>query len=180
MWYERILTVYEPVLMQMNSSGSPSGSSLDALCESGPMSIPPRRRWWVLGWLALYVVAVAVVVLSPVSYADFVNAAGDWLRDDLGVTFFGSGWIEFGANVLMFVPLGFLLTLLFEHPWYGVALALVLSAGVELAQFFIPSREPSVRDVVANVLGAALGAALAWLIVLRRGRRRRAPVEAAV
>lgn len=132
------------------------------------MSAPTRRPVWVPWALGVYVVAVAVVVLSPVSYGAIVHALGDGIRDILGISSFGSGWIEFAANVVMFVPLGFLLTLLLRNHWYGVVLALVLSAGVELAQLVIPSRQPSLRDVVANVLGAAVGAALAWVIVLRR------------
>ncbi|HTH05531.1 MAG TPA: VanZ family protein, partial [Ilumatobacteraceae bacterium] len=99
-----------------------------------------------------------------------VNRIGDWLRYDVGIDWFGSGWIEFGANILMFVPLGFLLSLLFRRPWVGVVLAVVLSAVAEVAQIIIPSRQPTLRDILANTLGAALGAALAWLIVLRRGR----------
>ena len=132
------------------------------------MSAPMRRPVWVLWAIGVYIVAVAVVVLSPVSYGAIVHAIGDGIRDILGISSFGSGWIEFGANVLMFVPLGFLLTLLLRNHWYGVVLALVLSAGVELAQIVIPARQPSLRDVVANLLGAAVGAALAWIIVLRR------------
>jgi hypothetical protein len=140
-----------------------------AVWEGG---IVQTRLRWVLGFLALYVLAIALVVLTPVSYSGIVNAIGDWIHDDLGITFFGSGWIEFAGNVLMFVPLGFLLTLLFRHPWYGTILAVVLSAGVELAQIVIPDRQASVRDVVSNGIGALVGAFLAWLIVLRRERRR--------
>lgn len=142
-----------------------------------PMSAPTRRPVWAIWALGVYVVAVAVVVLSPVSYRVVVHAIGDGIRDVLRVSSFGSGWIEFGANVVMFVPLGFLLTLLLRNHWYGVVLALVLSAGVEIAQIVIPSRQPSLRDIVANVLGAAVGAALAWIIVLRRpsGRGSDAP-----
>jgi VanZ family protein len=105
-----------------------------------------------------------------------VNAIDSWIRSDLGITFFGSGWIEFVANILMFVPLGLLLTLLLRHHWYGVILALVISVAAELAQAFIPSREPSLRDVLANVLGAAIGAGIAWIVVLRRERRPAEPV----
>ena len=120
--------------------------------------------------LAVYAAVVALVLLTPVSYGGAVNALGHWIRFDLGITAFGSGWIEFAANILMFVPLGLLLTLLFTHPWRGVVLALVLSAGAELAQFVIPSRQPSLRDVLANVAGAGIGAAIAWLLVLRKRR----------
>lgn len=136
------------------------------------------RRSWAVGGLIAYGVAVALIVLLPVGYSGIVNGMGDWLRYDLGVTFFGSGWIEFVANILMFAPLGFLLTLLFRHPWYGIVLALTLSAAVELVQIVIPSRQPSLRDVLANVLGAAVGAAIGWLVVRRQRRHQRATADA--
>lgn len=129
------------------------------------------RRRWVIGGLAVYALVVGVILLAPISYSGIVHAIGDWLMRDLGIGGFGSGWIEFGANILMFVPLGFLLTLLFRHHWYGVVLALALSAAAEVAQSIIPSRQTSLRDILANTLGAMLGAALAWLFVLRRDRR---------
>ena len=129
-----------------------------------------RRPAWVLACLSLYGVAVLLVVLLPVGYADIVAAVSDWIQQLPGLAPFGSGWIEFGANILMFAPLGLLLTLLFRHPWYGVALA--LSVGVEVAQVIIPSRHPSLRDVAANVAGAALGAGIAWLIIRSQQRRR--------
>ncbi len=138
----------------------------------GTDALRTRRLWAIVG-LAAYGAAVALIVLLPVSYSGIVNGIGDWVRDGLGVTSFGSGWIEFVANILMFVPLGFLLTLLFRHPWYGIALALTLSAAVELVQIVIPSRQPSLRDVLANVLGAAVGAAVAWMVVRRQRRLER-------
>lgn len=136
----------------------------------GP-SIPPRRRSWVVVGLTVYLLAVVLVLVLPVGYSDIVQTIADALRNAAGAASFGSGWIEFVANILMFAPLGFLLTLLFRHPWYGVLLALTLSAGAELVQLVIPSRQASLRDILANVLGAAIGAALAWLIVLRREHR---------
>lgn len=137
------------------------------------MSAPTSfSRRWVLVCLGVYAFACAIVVLTPVSYAKIVHAIAEWLESAGGITGFGSGWIEFAANILMFLPLGFLLTLLFRHPWYGVALALALSIAVELAQIVIPSRQPTLRDIAANTAGAAIGAALAWLVVLRRRRRR--------
>ncbi|MDL5352378.1 VanZ family protein [Microbacterium sp. zg-YB36] len=130
-------------------------------------------RRWVLGGLALYAVLVGLVLLLPVSYGAVVNALADALRRFSGLGAFGSGWIEFTANIVMFVPLGFLLTLLVRRHWLGVVVALTVSVAAELAQLLIPSREPSLRDVLANTLGAGLGAALAWLLVLRRQRARR-------
>ena len=127
-------------------------------------------RPWLLAALAGYGLAAAGILLAPFSVTGLLDEFSRWVRDDLQITAFGSGWLEFLANILMFVPLGLLLTLLFAHPWRGVVLALLLSAGAELAQFVLPSRQPSLRDVLANVAGAAIGAAIAWLLVLRRRR----------
>ena len=127
----------------------------------------------------MHVATVALVVLSPISYSTILHAITHWLDATLHVGGFGSGWVEFLANVVMFLPLGFLLALLFRRPWHGVMLALGLSIVVELAQIVIPSRQPSLRDILANALGAALGAFPAWLLVLRRDRRRAGSVDAA-
>ncbi|UJP08878.1 VanZ family protein [Microbacterium sp. KUDC0406] len=144
------------------------------------MEIFVHKRIWVRWALAAYLVAVGLIVLLPVSYSEIIAAIWNGIRTDLGLTFFGAGWVEFTANVLMFLPLGFLLTLLFRHPWYGTLLALVLSAGVEVAQIVIPDRVASLRDIVANTLGAAIGAFLAWLLFLRRDHKRsRAAARAA-
>lgn len=126
---------------------------------------------WLLAALAVYGLAAAAILLAPFSVTGLLDEFSRWVRDDLHVTAFGSGWLELLANILMFVPLGLLLTLVFAHPWRGVVLALLLSAGAELAQFILPSRQPSLRDVFANVAGAAIGAAIGWLVMLRRRRR---------
>lgn len=63
-----------------------------------------KHRSWVLGGLVAYLLAVLVILVLPVSYAGIVNAVGDWLQAGLGVRGFGTGWIEFVANILMFAP----------------------------------------------------------------------------
>ncbi|MGF6823710.1 glycopeptide antibiotics resistance protein [Microbacterium sp. ZKA21] len=128
--------------------------------EQGP-------RLWVVASLVVYLLLVVAVLVLPVSYAQIVTGIGQVLQG-WGIGGFGTGWIEFVTNILMFAPLGFLLTLLFRHPWRGVLLALALSVGAELAQILIPSRQASPRDILANVLGAAIGAAFAWIVVRRR------------
>jgi hypothetical protein len=131
-------------------------------------------RTAVVVGLAAYLVAALVVLLSPVSPEAIVAAVTAWLRDDVGLSAVRQGWIEFGANVAMFVPLGLLVTLAFRHAWWGVAAALIISAGAELAQVLLPGRLASPRDVVANVLGAGAGAAVIVAVrAIRRGRARR-------
>ena len=58
----------------------------------------------------------------------------------------------------MFVPFGVLVGLLLRRSWLVVLLAFCLSAAIELAQLlFLPTRVPTVQDVVLNTLGTAIG-----------------------
>jgi hypothetical protein len=132
-----------------------------------------RAAAWAL---AAYVAAVAVVLLSPVSPERLVAATTALLRDDLGLVMVRQGWVEFAANVALFVPVGLLVTLVTRRLWLGVVLALVLSAGAELVQELLPGRTASLRDVLANTLGAAIGAAVA-AIAVRAARSRAARRE---
>ena len=130
-----------------------------------------RTRRWALVGLCAYGAVVVAILLLPVSYGGIVNRITTWIHETLGWEVVRSGWVEFGANIAMFVPLGFFLCLIARRPWHGLALAALLSVCAEAAQIVIPSRQPSVRDVVGNVSGAIIGALLAGL-VLAAGRRR--------
>lgn len=80
-----------------------------------------------------------------------------------------SDWM---ANILLFAPLGFLAVgaLTIDRPLpvaCGLAALVIigcaaLSAGIELTQVWFPDRTVSPNDVVAETVGAALGAGL-WL-----------------
>ena len=64
------------------------------------------------------------------------------------------------ANLILFAPLG---GVLFLRRWpvlQTVLAALLLSAGIELAQRVIPGRTTSLDDVISNTLGGAAG----WLL----------------
>ena len=68
-------------------------------------------------------------------------------------------------NVVLFVPLGFFLALLLRRPVRAALLCAVLSVGIECYQASLTSRVGAFADVVANSLGAGIGA-LAALLVL--------------
>lgn len=119
--------------------------------------------------LAVYTAAVTVIAFWPVPvdqgmrvgvlrFAAFVRANG----------FIGLQYehIEFTANLLMFIPLGLLLTLaLRPRParWAPPLVCLVASTLIELVQFtLLPQRFTTMSDVIANTIGGALG----WLIAL--------------
>lgn len=131
------------------------------------MPAPERRRRLAVAGLLAYAAAAVAVLVSPVSPGAIVEALGSWMREDLGLVRFGQGWIEFVANIVLFLPLGVLLTLLLGRAWIALVLAVTLSVAVELVQFVLPARLPSVRDVLANSFGAAAGVLLAWPFIRR-------------
>jgi glycopeptide antibiotics resistance protein len=71
---------------------------------------------------------------------------------------------DFGFNIAMFLPCGALLRLLGIRPSVATAMAALLSLGIESAQMYIPHRHPSQLDILANTLGALLGAVVATRI----------------
>jgi len=99
---------------------------------------------------------------------------------DTGISpwaFLEGGWPRYWtvfdllANVAVYVPLGFFLTLaLHRLPWRFTApiLACLLSAGVsgglEAIQTWLPSRVPSNLDLACNTLGGLLGAIWAQIV----------------
>jgi VanZ family protein len=69
------------------------------------------------------------------------------------------------ANVLLFVPLGFLFRASAASEWdrrpvTALMLGLMVSAAIEAAQLYLPGRFASLVDVTTNAFGAGLGA---WL-----------------
>jgi len=75
------------------------------------------------------------------------------------------GFAEAAANVVLFIPLGFLFRLARPRPedrWALGALAagLLASVAIELTQLFLPGRYPALLDIATNGAGAMLGA---WL-----------------
>ena len=83
------------------------------------------------------------------------------------------------GNVLLFFPLGVLLPLIWGRFrfWRGIQVAIALSLGIELVQYFSSAwgsyRATDVNDVILNVLGASLGLALVSPLWLRQRTRPR-------
>jgi glycopeptide antibiotics resistance protein len=88
---------------------------------------------------------------------------------------------DFLANVLLFVPLGFLLmgSLTVDRPWWITLLwapavllfGCCLSTAIEFTQTFFPPRCPDLNDIVGETAGAGLGTA-SWLGLGRPVTRR--------
>lgn len=105
-------------------------------------------------------------VLSPSTWLD----AGTWTNLDSR---------EFVANILLFVPLGFLLRVALPRAgWIGATLlGAATSTAIEVLQTFT-SRVSDPRDLVANTLGALAGALIAAIVAasVRALRTAREPV----
>ena len=79
--------------------------------------------------------------------------------------------VEFTANVVMFAPLGALVLLWGGRWWAAALLGLAASGAIETIQLlFLDARVADVRDLVANTLGALIGALLTAAV--RAGTRR--------
>lgn len=133
------------------------------------------------GLLAAYSLAVVVIVAWPTpvdreAHGLIIRVLKGLHRRDL-LMFLGYPQLEFLANVAMFVPLGLLVGILFGRRLWGLAVLLGfgVSAAIELFQFVVlPDRFATVDDVIANTLGALVGALIAGA-VLRRLRDRSSP-----
>ena len=76
--------------------------------------------------------------------------------------------VEFTANIALFVPVGLLgVVLLGARRWWQAVLAgVAVSSLIELSQLlFLPDRFATAQDVLANGLGATLGALLGVVLL---------------
>ncbi|MBN9177802.1 MAG: VanZ family protein [Microbacterium sp.] len=133
-----------------------------------------RARVWARdarAWLVAYGVVVALIGFWPVPVD---SGAGPLLRAVTAVFPVATyERIEFGANVLMFVPLGLLLTILLpQSRWLVMPIAFVATVVLESGQAIaLSARTPSVLDIIANTAGACLGILVAVFVeVLARSR----------
>lgn len=139
-----------------------------------PVSLSARS----FGWLSLGFLAFATYgSLVPLDFRPLTAAEA--------VEHYRAAWIvpirvesrsDWLSNILLFIPLGFLLTgwLSVDRPrrfLVAVAIAVpvasaALSAAIEFAQVYFPSRTVSARDVVAETIGGTIGG-VAWLAARR-------------
>lgn len=124
--------------------------------------------------LAAYLAFIGFVLLAPIPWlaTGVVGETEDLLvRLGLPSGFTEGARVEFALNAAMFVPLALLAALSFpSRPWASwVAYGFIGSFLVEAVQaVFLPDRSAQFVDVVANTLGATVGALLA--VALTRAR----------
>lgn len=119
--------------------------------------------------------AIAVLVATMMSGAGGTGAnlvPGAGIRAALNNPNRGLGLLNLLGNMVMFLPVGFLLPLAVRLRFRtAVASCAVLSAMIELVQLLM-SRSLDVDDVLLNTLGGAVGAGLG--VAVAAGLRRRA------
>lgn len=180
--------------------GSPV-SRRDHTPENEQVSAPPRsehRRW--AGWsLLAYLVPLSALVLSARLGDQGIPQAADsllqWFSETRWLSEIRFGHLEAAANVLLFVPIGFLFSGLWGRrtrtrsrsrsrplgiPRSGLPdvvvwfLAVLLSAGIELAQMFLlAERSGTFRDLLCNATGALAGVLTFRLVQMARSRASR-------
>ncbi|MDQ6770248.1 MAG: VanZ family protein [Gemmatimonadota bacterium] len=112
--------------------------------------------------VAVILLVILAITLSPLSigppsrFSFELGAGHRWLSDGI-------------LNFCLFVPLGVALGWNAQSPAKALLFGLLLSTGVEVAQMWMPGRDPSLSDIIANTTGAAVGALIglrprAWLV----------------
>jgi VanZ family protein len=124
-------------------------------------SRPARRRWMR-----------AFLVLTPI-----VLALALWPKEAPATL---SGWdkADHAAAFATLAMCGYFARRTVQGVVWKLALALMaLGAAIEVAQLWVPGRSASVRDLLADAAGVALGLALAAGAARRLDRRRTPRVE---
>lgn len=132
---------------------------------------PPKSRVRQQLGLTLVLAYGAIVLLATMwptpldqGFESSITKLLDVLHRNGIPEWFGYNKLEFTANVLMFVPLGFLVSMLLPVRVWWLALIICpgISVGIELTQAAaLSARFATVSDVVSNSTGALIGALLA-------------------
>jgi len=150
-----------------------SVQTADSAPEPRPSARAGIARTVILALLGVYAVALALIAFWPQHVDTDAGPLILWIQDRTGLSY---ETIETGSNVLLFVPMGILLTLLLGRAWIAMLLGIAASATIEIVQtLFLPGRTGSIADVVVNTAGCVIGALMVVLM-----RRLRAPRRGAI
>ncbi|HRA07366.1 MAG TPA: DUF4012 domain-containing protein [Propionicimonas sp.] len=142
-----------------------------------PRSEGRKRALLVLG--GLYLIGAGLVLLWP---NPVTTPFQELLSQASRAVPYGDQLLEVAANVILFVPAGWLAGALLPRRWRWLVIpgGILVSGAVELIQsLLLPGRVSSPRDVLANSLGAALGLLIAVAVDRHRSVDRGAPAPLA-
>src|SRR6266705_1689411 len=141
--------------------------ALDRAAQPGVAWSVRNGRFWAWAAAAASILGICIATLhsrgggsTPAGWSPYLTT-GD------------AAFAELIANLILFIPLGVALTVAGAKPMRVIAAGAVLSCTVEFLQQWIPGRDPSLGDIVANTNSTALGvllvvAAPIWLFVPSR------------
>jgi glycopeptide antibiotics resistance protein len=137
--------------------------------------VPDRRVWAALG--AAYGLLLVLVVTGPWGWTlnRLTVRLYTFFRYDVPIAPDGALPEHYGylLNVVLFVPFGALLVVVARRSWWWAACAgIAVSATVEAVQWLWLPRDGDWWDIVANGLGALLGALAARAALIPRRPRR--------
>jgi VanZ family protein len=120
-------------------------------------------RWFAVVLLIAYLVALALIAFWPEPVDR--GAVGLLDRIERYLPWATYGRIEFSANVVLFVPLGWLLSILLSRTRYLVLpIGLLATIVIETVQGdLLSQRAFDISDILANTAGVCIGMLLAAL-----------------
>jgi VanZ family protein len=127
-----------------------------------------RARIVALVLLIVYLAAAVLIAFWPVPVDS--GATGLLDRVERLLPWATYRRVEFGANVVFFVPLGWLLSILLDRSRYLVLpLGIVMTVTIEAIQGeLLDQRTASIHDVLANTTGTCIGMLIAAALTRRR------------
>lgn len=126
--------------------------------------------------LAGYLLFVGFTVWLPAAVSarvtGLVGIIATWVADAGIASYARSAFVlEILANVALFVPIGLLLALAWPRLrlWQTVLVGALMSVLIETVQGVMPSRFPTLSDVIANTTGTLIGALVVVFILYLAG-----------
>lgn len=117
----------------------------------------------------IYIIFLLVITVFPFDFRLSEVA----VKFDFGWRYFVTGTsprlvsliFDIIANIVVFIPFGALYAISFSDKWskkrdrvtHAARLGFAISLSVEIAQFFLPFRFPSILDLLTNTAGTAIG-----------------------
>ena len=116
-------------------------------------------------YISIYLLAMVFPRKVPKDQLDPSNFLKKLFQDLLYL----SGNLEFIGNIFLLVPMFLLLIKLYLRlkTAYALMICILLSAGAEFAQSFIPGRVSSIRDFILNSSGAVAAFLIHQLYIKR-------------
>lgn len=147
-------------------------ASNTAVRATTPEPAKSRAREWLSGLsLACYGSIVLLATLWPTpldkGYESSIARLLTVLHHNGIPEWFGYNKLEFSANIVIFIPLGFMIALLLPRRlwWLALLICPALSTCIELTQAtFLAARFATVTDVISNSIGGVLGTIVAFLL----------------